>query len=118
MSADVIQRGFAGHFIGATRCCFRLCHDVGGPGGVRVSTVGCYHPRGDGGYVPPQDIGVNRKFETFVFRLLDNGRVTGLGLPDADMSEIDSEGYNDWESAEAGHAAMVAKWSTIEGDKA
>lgn len=101
-----IQRGFPGHFIGVHNCCFRLCHDVGS---VRVSTVGCYHPESaeDG---EPHDIGLHRKFETFVFRLLPD-TLNSFGLPDIDGGEIDSEGYNDWQAAEAGHAAMVEKWS-------
>jgi hypothetical protein len=102
-----VQRGFPGHFIGWRSCCFRLCHDVGT---VRVSTVGCWHSR-EGG-VEPEEIGAHRKFETFVFRLTDS--LNDFGIPDIDSSEIDSEGYNDWQAAEAGHAAMVAKWTAEE----
>lgn len=100
-----IQRGFPGHFIGWAHCCFRLCHDVGD---VRVSTVGCYHGRNKD--QEPEEIGCGRKFETFVFPLVDE--LNGFGLRDIDAGEIDSECYNDWQSAEAGHAEMVAKWST------
>lgn len=109
MSAIVpIQRGFPGHFIGWRNCCFRLCHDVGT---VRVSTVGCWHGSKGGG--DPQEIGSGRKFETFVFRLDD--ALNDFGLRDVrSFGEIDSDGYNDWQAAEAGHAAMVAKWLATE----
>jgi hypothetical protein len=106
---EPIQRGFPGHFIGWRSCCFRLCHDVGQ---VRVSTVGCYHPA-SAESDEPYEIGGNRLFETYVFPLID--AVNDYGLPEIDGTEIDAEGYNTWQAAEAGHAAMVAKYAANGG---
>jgi hypothetical protein len=108
-AVEPIQRGFPGHFIAVRNCCFRLCHDVGT---VRVSTVGCYHPA-HAVTDEPEEIGLGRTFETYVFRLTD--ALNDYGLPEIDASEIDSEGYMSWQDAEAGHASMVAKYAANGG---
>jgi hypothetical protein len=93
-----VWHGTAGHFIAAPSCCFRLHTTVGKH---RVSTVGCYHPGGDGEL---HEIGSGRLYETMVF---ENG---ADGEPDS-WSELDSEAYNEEADAERGHITMCEKWS-------
>ena len=78
-------------------------------GNVRVSTVGDWHPKGEGS--KRQSIGWGRDFETYVFRVVDGDGPEG---DVADYSEIDSEGCNDSREAEAQHYAMCEKWATAE----
>lgn len=92
----LVHHGMAGHFIGSRNCCFRLHTTVRGK--WRVSTVGCYHREGEA----PREVGCDRLFETMVFKIV-RGRV--------DYTEIDMLGYNTAPAAEAGHAAMVAKYA-------
>jgi hypothetical protein len=94
------EHGFPGHFIGARKCCFRRHTSVNG---YRVSTVGCYHDD----YKEPEEIGLGRLYETMVFRLKPNGE------PDTWAAESDFAGYQTADEAEAGHEAMVAKWSEV-----
>jgi hypothetical protein len=78
-------------------------------GGVVVSTVGDYHPL-PFEHDEPAEVGFGRKFETFVFRA--SGKHLDCGCPEIeDWTEIDSDGYNDAVSAQAGHMAMVEKWA-------
>ena len=93
--------GTAGHFIGASGCCFRLHTEVNGPDGYRVSTVGCYHPRGESDG-KPQQVGYRRLFESFVFKLSG-------GEPDG-WSEIDSLPSNNEDDAAVNHEALCAKY--------
>jgi len=91
--------GRAGHLIVSDRCRFHIHTHVNG---VCVSTVGEYYP---GAYdKKPSEIGLNRLYETFVFRLDRSGE----GVKS--YSEIDSDTYNDVESADLGHEAMCAKY--------
>lgn len=100
-----VHHGMPGHFIGAPDCCFHLHTTVRGK--FRVSTVGCYHPASEreGRKVGPvREIGYQRLFETMVFKMR-RGAV--------DYAGIDMAGYNNERDAEAGHAAMVAKYARL-----
>ena len=100
---SVVHHGMPGHFIGAPDCCFHMHSTVNGK--WRVSTVGCYHPiseRNGRKVGPAREIGVDRTFETMVFRI--EGGEVDCG------NEVDMSGYTDEGSAEAGHAAMIAKY--------
>ncbi len=100
MIAPVDWRWFgrAGHLIVADRCRFHL-HTHVGP--VCVSTVGEYFPLPDG---PMDEIGVDRLYETMVFRLGDDDAPSS-------WESIDFGGYNDLRGAEAGHLAMCRRWA-------
>ena len=108
--------GLAGHFIDSGNCAFRLCTIVGK---FRVSTVGAYYPslrQADGKMRPNKEmreIGLNRHYETFVFKLNCHGEVD-------DWGEIDSAGVEKspretpFESdirAEDMHLKMCLKWA-------
>lgn len=95
-----IELGTPGHFIGAPMCCFRRHTVVDGI--YRISTVGCYHPMGRT-HEPMQMIGLNRYFETMVFKLGADGEPI-------DWTERDSDAYQTAEEAQAGHERMVAKY--------
>lgn len=98
------EHGYPGHFIAADWCRFHLHTTVNGR--YRVSTVGDYRPahqRVSEELGPMREIGCNRYFETMVFELGRNGEPSS-------WCEIDADAYNDHEAAEAGHAAMVAKY--------
>ncbi len=94
--------GHAGHFIGASSCRFHIHTHVGR---FCVSSVGDYYPRDS---VKPEPIGHERFYETFVFKLdADDGI--------EDYTEVDANGYNDPEAANAGHEAMVQKYEKEAG---
>ena len=99
----IVHHGMPGHFIGSPDCCFHMHTTVRGK--WRVSTVGCYHPaseREGRKTGPAREIGYQRLFETMVFPV-KRGRV--------DYTEVDMCGYKNVPEAEAGHAAMVAKYA-------
>ena len=109
--------GDPGHFCWARWCRFHLCTKVGD---YLVSTVGAYvHPRHSMGSEmeeaawlkenwPSEDIGLDRKYETMVFRAGDPcaSEACDCGLPTIDGHEIDLRGYNKSAAAAAGHLAM------------
>ena len=117
--------GMVGHFICGQWCRFHLATTVGP---WLVSTVGLYvHPRRSGGseqteraYLKKnpfgEDIGVDWKFETMVFRAgkpCDNG-VCDCGIPMLDpATELDADRYKTPGAANRGHFAMCDKWSRI-----
>lgn len=105
--ADWYWCGYPGHLIVASDCRFHLHTRIGQ---VIVSTVGDYHPQHRSDSVP-QNIGCDRKFETFVFVAKDTDRPEGEPL---NYSEIDREGSNDSEESERQHHAMCEKWATAE----
>lgn len=72
-------QGLAGHFCGASKCVFRLRTKVGN---YLISTVGAYYPDESG---IMKEIGYNRHYETFVFKLNKDGTIYSY-------SEIDSQG--------------------------
>lgn len=98
--------GNAGHLIVGNWCRFHITTRIGD---VLVSTVGEYYPRPDD--AKPTTIGVNRLYETMVFRVADGSECQcGCGLPFHDGSEIDFAAYNDPKDANAGHERMCAKY--------
>ena len=114
--------GIAGHFICGRWCRFHLTTVVGE---YLVSTVGEYvHPRHslseqkDAEWLevnwPGEDIGLNRKYETMVFKA--GKRCTspncGCGLPEIDGSELAMEGYNRPDKAAEGHLRLCEEFST------
>lgn len=103
----------AGHFIGANYCNFRLNTYVGK---YIVSSVGEYLPyRGNltkNNDIAFIEIGANRKYETMVFKA-KKSKHRCCEYEVADYSEIDLLGYNDAESAYAGHLLMCQKWSEL-----
>lgn len=120
-----VWNGMVGHFICGQWCRFHLATEVGP---WLISTVGLYvHPRHSGGREDAEskylrenpfgeDIGLNRKFETMVFRAgrkCNNGTCDcGLAIPN-EMTKLDFDGYNTPGAANAGHLAMCEKWSRI-----
>lgn len=121
----------AGHLCVARDCQFHLCTYVGG---YIVSTVGEYWPdsqvrkisaecrnihivgRGDDwdrdymNKIGFEEIGLNRKYETMVFKAR---RTEDKCCPwrMADASELDFDSYNTPEDAAAGHNKLCMKWS-------
>ncbi len=60
------ERGWAGHFIGASQCRFHLNTLLEkGDKKVVISTVGCYIPKSENS---PRPIGCDRFYETFACR--------------------------------------------------
>jgi hypothetical protein len=96
--------GHAGHLIVASSCIHHIHTHVNG---YCVSTVGDYYPdykrKGDS-MGERETIGYGRFLETYVFKLKE-------GTDDVEnYSEIDHEGWQTGEEADAGHEAMVAKY--------
>lgn len=105
-----IERAFPGHFICADRCRYRRCTDVNGK--WRVSTIGAMSS-GDGTGELGM-IGSQRYFETMVFPLgtvIDTDSKAPLV---SDWGGLDMAGYQTWTEADAGHEAMVNRWSAIQ----
>ena len=100
--ADWLWQGHAGHFICADRCAFHMATTVGE---FLVSTVGEYRsPLRSKDSDPWEEIGYRRLYETMVFKVA--GRQADGCAEVADYSEIEMEGYNDSESASAGHMRL------------
>ena len=99
--------GTPGHLCVADRCRFHLCTKVGR---YLVSTVGEYYPTGA---KKPEEIGINRLYETFVFKAGKpcTAKDCGCGLPEINGIEIDSLGYNDRKSANEGHMKLCRKYA-------
>ena len=106
--------GFAGHFICADSCLFRLCTDVGD---YRISSVGAMRSNRkvreivgakDGEF---EDVGPDRKYESFVFRLGDGICSCGCGEREiANFSEIDSLAANDAKTARENHMTLCRQY--------
>jgi hypothetical protein len=132
---DWTWMGHAAHFICASNCIFHMATHVGPKdAGYIVSTVGEYLPdesvrdiiagtrgivlqgRGDVrradflkkcGY---EDIGCNRKYETFVFKAGPSDKCPSCAFAPVDWSEIDALGANDSGEAHANHVALCEKY--------
>lgn len=91
--------GMPGHLIVSASCCFHL-HTI--IGDYRISTIGCYHPKGRG-EGPIGTIGADRFYETMVFS-------SDL----EDFSEKDFDGYNTEAEADAGHMRLCEKYALLE----
>jgi hypothetical protein len=94
----------AQHFIGAYSCQFRLGTYVGK---YIVSTVGEYRGM--------EDIGCDRKYETYVFKAkrMPKGKDVCEACPFtvSDFLEIDSLGANTAKEAFKNHYKLCSKWS-------
>ena len=105
--------GVAGHFIGAARCRHHLHTRVGD---FRISTVGGYLPGVRGTQEEFEEVGCDRLYETFVFRIAGEcvscDPPCGQGELD-DWCEIDSLPANDAQTAEANHMALCAKYAEV-----
>ena len=88
--------GMPGHLIVSSRCCFHL-HTI--IGDYRVSTIGCYHPKGCGeGKI--EAIGADHLYETMVFS--------------ADLEDFtgkDFDGYQTEDEANGGHQRMCERYA-------
>ena len=112
--------GEAAHF-----CCGRWCrfHLATVIGPYLVSTVGNYvHPRHSGGseatearwiaaHPDGDEIGVDRLYETMVFKVTEGECECGCGQPNFDAANVDFYSYNTRKDAAAGHMAMCHKWA-------
>lgn len=99
--------GYAGHFIAARDCAMHMNTRVGD---YRISTIGDYRPR----HLERDEmteVGCDRKFETYVFRVAGEGE-HGEGEV-VDWGEIDSDGYNEPLDAERGHMAMCERYARV-----
>jgi len=96
--------GYAGHFICAHDCLFRLSTKVGD---YRVSTVGDLHPRGQNERTP---IGAFGYFETMVFRLVPDTGEPCCGEV-ADWAELECVRYDTDAEAREGHMRLCRKWA-------
>lgn len=115
--------GSAAHFICGRWCRFHLATKVGP---WLVSTIGEYvHPRHSGGNEqaeamwmknnwPGEDVGLDRKYETMVFRADGEVCPCGCGLPLVDGDCLGFRGYNDAKSAREGHMAECAIWAACD----
>lgn len=98
---SVVHRGIPGHFIGCRNCCFHMHSTVDGR--WKVSTVGCYHPRGaDSNRPEPIGAGEDSLYETMVFDLRDKS--------DAHWSGVSCVRYATEAAAEQGHADTIAEY--------
>lgn len=128
---DWIWYGLVGHLVVGEYCQHHLLTHIGS---VLVSTVGMFiHPRHIMGRVaegigveqafyaarqslwPGEDIGLNRKFETMVFKAGNPCNIEGCncGQPELDMTdgELDMRGYNTLLEANTGHMEMCFEWA-------
>jgi len=109
---EIVWQGFAGHFIGAKKCLFRLCSAVNS-GKYVVSTVGAYQQKDN---VVLEDIGLGRKFETMVFRAKKCWCGCGEWVQ-RDAKNIDMLPANSPKGAKANHMKLCKKWNNIKSGK-
>jgi len=115
MSIRIQERGWGGHFIGASKCLFRRNTRIYTKThvGFIISTVGNYFPdtvKSD----RAEEIGYDRRYETMVFHCDPNDKL----YHDADVSggELDFDGLKQADThgcdneANDMHEAMVGKW--------
>lgn len=116
--------GSAAHLIVGRYCRFHLATKVGP---WLVSTVGEYvHPMHSAGSEitertwleknwPGEDIGIDRKYETMVFRI--GGECScGCGLPvPEDWDGVGFAGYNDAHAAREGHMVLCQEYANAGG---
>jgi hypothetical protein len=102
---DWVWMPHAGHFIGGNFCQFRLNTCVGKH---IVSTVGeLQFSEKDG----VKEIGMNRKYETMVFRARKSKRQCCPYTISQSLREVDFKGYNTASDATIGHMELCKKWS-------
>jgi len=111
---DWIWHGFAGHYCCGSSCHFRLCTEIGK---IVVSTVGALPNKIKIGDHPYQEIGLDRKFETMVFKVIDHCKDDGCNCnqPEIDPYDIDFLSYNNALEAREGHMKLCMKWASMDG---
>lgn len=100
----------AGHFCAASRCQFTMNTYVNG---YIVSTVGEYVPLANWERPKFEEIGLDRLYETMVFRA-ERVKEKNTCCPYRAITEggeLDFAGYNTSQDAYAGHMKMLRKWS-------
>lgn len=97
--------GYAGHFVGGSRCAFHLCTRIGK---VMISTIGHYIPKKKDD-PEPLGLGPDSLFETMVFRC-DGEEPTGDAIIPS-WDSIDGERYAESKPAEDGHHRYCKKWA-------
>lgn len=114
---DWVWMGRPAHFIGADECHFRLATYIPSKR-VIVSTVGDYDPyqgkekpKIPGRFITrPVDIGLDRKYETFVFPAV-KAKSAACGCPyHIKPNELDSLPANDAKTATKNHYALCKEW--------
>ena len=107
-----IEMPHPGHLICAYQCSFRRCTYVNG---FIVSTIGEYIPRysdaDQGSEKNWEQIGCDRLYETEVFRAKKSKHKCCPYVIRV-QHQMDFAPYNKADDANAGHEAMVKKWST------
>lgn len=106
--------GMAAHFICGHDCLFHMATQIGK---YLISSVGFYVPvssRMNKKY-EAQDIGLDRKYETFVFNTKPGTCSCGCGLPNFDASEIDSLASNTIAEAQINHMKLCKKYDRRSG---
>jgi hypothetical protein len=93
------------HFIGAGSCSFGMATEL--PRNIVVSTVGEYRPLG---HENIEDLALNAKYETMVFKTTDKRRECGCPII-KEWIELDCNRYNDALDAQKGHVEMCHKWA-------
>lgn len=110
--------GMPGHLIVSASCCFHLVTDIGG---VRVSTIGCYHKPGDPkdyDHRHPIGAGEDSLYETLVFPIDPKAEPDEPAAQSSvsGWSEIDGERAATEAEAEAMHSRYCEKWAALDGD--
>jgi len=103
--------GLPGHLIVAHDCSHHLCTRVDK---YLISTVGCYRPfhkRKPNEILPMEEIGYNRFFETYVFKITKGSCECGCGKPNTNGCEIASLGANTAQEADKNHIKMCKKYA-------
>ncbi len=105
--------GYAGHFVGGSRCAFHMSTRIGGH---LVSTLGDYRPKsGDGETPEPLGLGPTSLFETMVFACDDEDEHGNTNIVSYDS--IDGERYGASLPAEQGHLRYCEKYHQINREK-
>lgn len=98
-------QGSAGHFCAADRCRYHLCTVVGP---WLVSTIGEYFPRND---ETQQTVGLDRMFETMVFRVEPCDRADCREFHQTSGEELDFAAANTRAEAQREHERLCDAWS-------
>jgi len=103
--------GLPGHLVVARDCSHHLCTRVGK---YLISTVGHYRPfnkRKPNEMSPIEEIGHNRFFETYIFKIIKGSCECGCGKPNVDLKEIEALSANTDKEADKNHIKMCKKYA-------
>lgn len=109
--------GFAGHLCVSNHCRFHMTTQVGP---WLISTVGAYYPPHEPKRTEPEEVGLNRLYETYVFRAGEpcTTVLCGCGMPSIDGHEIDSRAANSPGEAADYHMKLCYLWADREFSEA